>query len=626
MKGRFVFRIVVSAALLVPVAGTRLGGQTQPRDPRPTPSTRIGQPGTASGQPPRDRVPVPQVGTAAIKGRVVDGATGRPIARARLRLSGGANSQLLTDGEGRFAFENLPQGLYTIYVEKVTYMATVYPEPGRSLRNRMRPLTVNNGEVLDNVTVPMFGGSAIAGRIVDAHGDPVENANVTVLGIPRSGRPQQRGGGMSNDLGEFRIPRLPPGRYLLRVRPQPSYPHGGPGGEETLLAQALPTYFPNSVALEQAQAITLGRGETVSDADVVMAEGTPSIVKGVLVASDGQPIGNGNISARMTGANDVGGFDSGTGVQPDGTFRLQLPPGEFQLFARAAGRLPPNQPVKPGDEQYAAVRITVPGGTVESIAILLGRGATASGRVVFEGPSPVPPPPAAATARVPMFNPEDPTCRSGQVTIEPDWSFKVEGLIGTCMALPHGSFGRWTVKAVTFRGQKLLDRSFTFEPGQHYGNIQVVVTDRRSQVDLVVTDELGAPTRDYVAVAFPADKERWTQLSRYVRTYSPAPLPPGIQDTAVAQVRIAGSPAGSGEVIGIVRGATNFRYQIPGAHLSDLPAGEYYLIAVDDMEPDDSQDPAVLERLIASATKIFVSTDTPLEVPLRRIPFATIVR
>jgi hypothetical protein len=43
------------------------------------------------------------------------------------------------------------------------------------------------------------------------------------------------------------------------------------------------------------------------------------------------------------------------------------------------------------------------------------------------------------------------------------------------------------------------------------------------------------------------------------------------------------------------------------------------------MDPEDTQDPAVLEKLISSAVR-FTMTEAPVEVPLRKITFAEIVR
>ena len=82
---------------------------------------------------------------------------------------------------------------------------------------------------------------------------------------------------------------------------------------------------------------------------------------------------------------------------------------------------------------------------------MVGRGATASGRIVFEGSTPPPP----RKAHVPLYS--GPGCRSAEAVIAADWTFKVEGLGGTCAAQPRSTLGRWTLKAVTVRGHNMMD-------------------------------------------------------------------------------------------------------------------------------------------------------------------------
>src|SRR6185503_10881105 len=60
--------------------------------------------------------------------------------------------------------------------------------------------------------------SVIIGRVYDQDGDPVENAQVQVMRYtyPRSGRQLSTvGTGTTNDLGEYRVAGLAPGRYYV---------------------------------------------------------------------------------------------------------------------------------------------------------------------------------------------------------------------------------------------------------------------------------------------------------------------------------------------------------------------------------------------------------------------------
>jgi hypothetical protein len=401
-------------------------------------------------------VPPPRTGTGSVKGRVVDGTTGAAIARARVVMQSGARASVLTDASGAFAFANLPPGPFTIGVDKSTYLRGRYPTPGRTIRSNSKPIVLTDGQALDGLNIPLFHGGSIAGRVLDASGDPIDYAQVSVLRVPsagRLGRPAMRGGTQTDDRGEFRLGRLEAGTYLLQVTAR-----RGPAGEDMYVVpgaapappdpQPLPTYYPGALSLEQAQPIVLDRGQSVTDIDVVLAEGIPGVITGTVTASNGASIAGTNayINVRRVvsedAASNTGGFSSGTGLRPDGTFRLVLAPGDYQLEARVSPRVM-NAPPRPEDELFGTAKISVASGTEEAVALTVGRGATATGRVVFEGATPAPPSPGKI--RVPLFS-QTGECRAGEATIGSDWTFKVEGLSGTCSQPPGQMFGPWTLR------------------------------------------------------------------------------------------------------------------------------------------------------------------------------------
>ncbi len=233
-----------------------------------------------------------------------------------------------------------------------------------------------------------------------------------VLRLPRGGRPTTAGQAQTNDLGEFRVPRLQPGRYLIQVRPQMAQSFNPtPSVVDVPLPQPVPTYYPGALDMSQAQPITLNRGETVAGLEMMLAEGMATIVTGVVLRSDGEPVTSGSVSARVSGPDATGGYDGGTGIRPGGSFQLNLPPGEYTLEAQVMTRQGPG-PRGPDDQLFGSTRISVGGGTTEAVSIVVGRGATATGRVVFEGSTP--PPPSPGQTHVPFFNPDGQACRSAR--------------------------------------------------------------------------------------------------------------------------------------------------------------------------------------------------------------------
>lgn len=603
-------RITIALLLLCLVAATSpaLAGQVVI-----TPATQ--------GVPPRDRVPPPRTGTGAIRGRVVDGGTGAAVARARVTLQGAKRSTMMTDGSGVFTFTELPMGPVTISVDKATYLSTRFPTPGRTFRSNTRPVILADGQIMDNVTIPIFHGASISGRVLDANGDAVDFAQVNVVRVPGSGRLGRfttRAGGGTDDRGEFRVGRLEAGTYIVQVSPrrQPSpgdmmiAPGAAPAPPS---AEPLPTYYPGALAIEQAQPITLEKGQAVTDIDVVLSEGIPGVVNGVVTVANGAPPGESNsyVNVRRVlseSAMGVDSFSGGTGVRPDGTFRLVLAPGEYQLEARVAPRVM-NGPTRPEDEQFGMAKITVASGAEDSVAITVGRGAIATGRVVFEGTTP--PPASPGKARLPLYS-ETGQCRSGEATVAPDWTFRIEGLSGTCSAPPMMMFGRWNIKTMLINGENAAGGSITFQPGQQLRNIQVVVTDKRSDMIFRVSDENGQTTRDYVILVYPVEKARWLS-GNATRVFV------GPSEQMMAAMAMMRPPPGA------TAPGPSPAMQARREAMSGLPLGDYYVVAVDDMDQEDSRDPVVLDRLRSSALRVSLSEAGDSQVAVRRVSFADVM-
>jgi hypothetical protein len=157
---------------------------------------------------------------------------------------------------------------------------------------------------------------------------------------------------------------------------------------------------------------------------------------------------------------------------------------------------------------------------------------------------------------------------------------------------------------VILDGREVLDEHVWFEPGRHYENVRVVMTDRRSQVRVRVSEANGTPTGEYAALAFPVQPERWRSPNRYIR--AAAPLPPSFLGTP-DRSGTGGEPGRSLRFIG-------------------LPAGDYYLIAVDDIEYKMTHDPAVLQKLALKATRVTIPERDLIEVPLQRHLLSDVIR
>jgi hypothetical protein len=160
-------------------------------------------------------------------------------------------------------------------------------------------------------------------------------------------------------------------------------------------------------------------------------------------------------------------------------------------------------------------------------------------------------------------------------------------------------------------GENALDTPVTFQPDQQLRNVQIMVTDKRSEMAFHVTDESGQPTRDYVVVAYPVQRSRW---QTNVRTFALPAIDPMMM-AMMNRVPAANSVPGQMPVSGPPRREA----------MSGIRPGEYYVVAVDDMAPEDVSDPAVLDRLRSSAVRVNVPEGGTADVPLRRLSFAAVI-
>jgi protocatechuate 3,4-dioxygenase beta subunit len=539
------------------------------------------------GAQPRDQRP----GTAVIRGRVIDAATGSPVARARVRVSGQQSRPVVLTGvDGRFVFTGVSQGALTLTVEKATYTPAQYPQGGRTLRTMRRPLLVTEGALVDNVTIPLYRVSAISGRVLDVHGDPVDYAHVRVVRVDGPRGSQVASGASTNELGEFRAGRIEPGTYVLQAVPHDR------GWELPADVQPIPTFHPATLAIDQAQRFAIRRGQSIADLDVVLLEGTPNVVTGTVVDSHGQPVKTGHVNARSVGERLGGWATGGAGIKPDGTFQLKLAAGEYMLEAQGVRSLPPESSRSDEDAHSGSARVSVTGGPLD-VVIRVGPPSTISGSVVFDGMGALPDP---KQVQLHAGSDESGNCRSGRTEVRADWTFTLTGVAGACTF--DGGAMAWRLRSIVVGQEDFAGRPLALESGQELRGVKVILSDRRSGVRLHVDDEQGLPTREYVAIVFSTDKERWKNGWNYVRTY----VPPANEFLIGARPEVRVQPGAPAP-------------PTPRPDMMDVLPGDYFAIAIDDIEAEDARNPAVLEKLMAHAAHVTVTDGTHSDLGLRRV-------
>jgi hypothetical protein len=564
----------------------------------PPPGGRGGQgpgPGGRFGGPVRDNVE-PETGTAKVSGRVISAETGTPIRRAQIRITSRdarTNREASTDSDGRYEFLSLAAGGYRLSVGKAGYVTLEYGQ-ARPFESG-KTLDIAKGQTLEKIDFSLPRGSVISGRVTDEFGDAVTDAQVQAMRYQfTTGERRLVNVGRTSttdDLGQFRIFGLMPGEYLVRASMRVSTSGALPPGADEGPVGYPGTYYPGVTDVAQAQAVTVALGQELTSVAFPLVPARLSRVSGTAMSSDGRPLAGAAVVLRTPGSGLAGGRVNMSGsnqVRPDGTFRLtNVPPGDYVLDVQQRPQNLQNvQNVNVGDLEFASMPISV-AGDLDGLAIVTAPGATASGRVVFQGQ-----------------NTQNRNLRSIQVMatapsgmpsllafagralgggrVNADGTFELRGLAGPQLIRAGGIPVGWAVKSIVLDGVDITDAAFEFKPGTSHAGLVVTLTDRITRLSGDVRDSRGQAVADYVIVVFPEDEKLWRAQSRHVATARPN---------------------------------QNGLFSISG-----LPPARYLAAAVPSLENGMQNDPALLAQLRAKAMNVTLAEGQTLNVNLDLTP------
>ncbi|HVL68168.1 MAG TPA: carboxypeptidase-like regulatory domain-containing protein [Vicinamibacterales bacterium] len=484
---------------------------------------------SAQGPPPPPMPPMPQgqgrdpaqqapqkTGTARLSGRVTALDTGRPIRRAVVRLTAPElrdGRSVSTDADGRWELRDLPAGRYALMVTKGGYVNLQY--------GQLRPfesgktIELGDGQALEKLDVALPRGGAITGRVLDEFGEPVANARVGAL-RHRFVQGQRRlfavgAGDSTDDLGTFRLHGLPPGDYLVSAQPN-VFTFLGTSEDRTGYSQ---TYFPGTLDPSQAQRITVGIGQEVSNLVIPLTPTRVAIVSGTATTSEGKPVTMGSLFARPVGAGEMGILTPA--IVRDGTWTLSnVAPGSYQLVLQYN---PATFGGSAGGTEMASLELTVAGEDITGIALVTSPGGIARGRIRFEGANP----PATIPSGVFIQGvvPDDPMAFSVSSTqARPDGTFEIRGLLGRRIIRATPPPG-WVLKAVTYEGTDITDTGVDVAADQELAGFEIVFTQDAPELSGTVQNAKGAAVGDYVVVLFAPEREKWGWQTRFVRVARP---------------------------------------------------------------------------------------------------------
>jgi protocatechuate 3,4-dioxygenase beta subunit len=314
------------------------------------------------------------VGSAMVAGVVTTGPAKKPLARAIVSIAGTdilGIRQTVSDDGGRFVFEGLAPGRFTLTAEKPGYLKTYLgsSQPGRPPAT---PIAVINGQRLTDITIDVPRGGVIAGVVRDENGAPMASAQVSAqlmtysMGVRKFlNATVSPGWVVTNDRGEYRLWGLPPGEYAVRAGPngfgssiltdaefkaaETQVQTGRippPGSVPIRQLQRGGVFYPGVSDIVTAQTIALGLSEERSGVDIVSAPVPSFNIEYTGIGPGGRPIQRAVVGIASVSQQSL--FTSLGGVLFDangrGTIR-GVPPGRYLLFGRGAESEEPNAPM-----------------------------------------------------------------------------------------------------------------------------------------------------------------------------------------------------------------------------------------------------------------------------------------
>jgi protocatechuate 3,4-dioxygenase beta subunit len=353
---------------------------------------------------------LPQAGAAekpgGAEGRVVDAASGEPIRKAIviLRRSQESGAAAYTDAKGEFHFAGLEPGAYALSALRDGYVA------GR--KDPPIVVTIVPENTQSDLTVKLVRTGVVAGRVVDADGDPVAGASVDLLAIKGK---NTAASASTNDRGEYRAFGVPPGKYRL-VAAANSRLAGElslklTGAEEQSYSW---TYYPGTADMRQATTVEVTPGAELRGFDLALVRSHVVRVKGRVTIPADAP-GPFVVSLIPGSSEGLGQSREAVVRSADGAFELTgVERAEYILSAMG---------MLQQDRYYASRAVDVGESDIEGIELTLAAPQRITGRVTVPEGRPMP---AGYVVILRQDGYRFP--QAGVVTVESDGTFRTEPL------------------------------------------------------------------------------------------------------------------------------------------------------------------------------------------------------
>jgi hypothetical protein len=623
---------IFAAAMLVAQVFVPPGGPMPSRNPSSTP------PGST--------------GPSVIVGQIVDVSTGRGVSHAIVHVDGSNTAVVrVADEKGRFFVVGLRGGNYSIDASKSGYFDGTYGQ--RRAAGDGRPLQIADHQWITDVRVGLWKPAVVGGVVTDEAGEPLVGVRVEALRREFDNGAVQFtpwAAAMTNDQGAYRMAKLMPGDYVVVVRSSQSrlpgaeayvqamtagVPEGaeraaaatafldslqragrttldanashmivnGFGGPPDAPAAARPmmyptTYFPGTPVSGAALIVTLATGETRNNVDVALTPVPRGSISGTVIAPSG-PDG-GHVLRLLVAGDDDPGLNREVAItltEQGGAFKFpDVPLGDYVIDAPslagidiggATAETDNNAKVLTGPlgtvieigggggdsdgrvALYARTPVSLTDHDVTDVRVELEPAATVSGQVVFEGAAAPPEHPGQVIVldAVALHSSNN---LARHAFVNDAGALAIRGLARAEYFLRTGAPpAGWYLKSITSGGVDLLSAPFDLRAAGDLDDLIVTFTDKPTMIGGAVYDRGRAPVATATVIVFSAN------------------------------VSFRGTAGLDPERMRAIRADPNGSYKVIG-----LPAGDYFVAAIDESTADGWRDPARLDALRPLAKRV----------------------
>jgi protocatechuate 3,4-dioxygenase beta subunit len=408
-----------------------------------------------------------------------------------------------TMADGHFLLKSVPPGQYKL---KVTRNGYVDQELGQKKPGDPgATFTLKPGQRITDLVFKLGRAGVITGKVFDEDGEPMAGALVHAMRkVYTNGRKDLKSinGQETNDLGEFRIFGLEPGRYYVSAE-MPTWDHVVGDREYSVSERSAgergyaKIFYPSAMDAASASNIYVKGGEEISSVDILMKEVTVYRVRGKIQYLFPHR-GTGDTQLAVARRNQP---DDWVGVQlvvkADSSFEIpELAPGEYTVTAFFSDQ----------EKFYSTEEdVDVVNADVDYLNLVIGPGVDIPGHLLWDGR------PSFEGERATIYlAPEESgvILRGGEAHVEENGQFTAKELPQGTFRISVGGLSKdCYIKQIQFGEHVLPDNVLHARRGVT-GPLDITISSKGAHLQGIVANDESLPVAGVWVVAVPEESKR----------------------------------------------------------------------------------------------------------------------